>query len=419
MTDTEDRAGLEARITDEDVERARAQIGIPVPNKDTPFVQVPDASSISHFAFGYGDDNPLFHDRGYSAGTRWGDVVAPPLYPIATGVDLAPSIPAEQEPLFRGLFRGVGKYYSGVEWEWYRPILPGDVVYCETATSAVTEKQSSFSGGRSVIETYQTLYVNRVGEPIAVRRESYVSAERSGSKKAGKHASIERQVWTDELLAEVEACYADEARQGAEILTIEQVNVGEPLQRIAKGPLTTTDIISMHMGMGWGGYGQGPLRLAYEHRRKMRAFYTPDEFGVPQVVQRLHWDQQRALDLGLPAPYDYGQMRSCWLTQAVTNWMGDDAWLWRFGCQTRGFNFHGDVQWCTGEVTATREEGPHHVADVDLAATNQRGELTAPGTATVILPSKGRPLVLPQPPDDLRELGARMVTDRAARLRQP
>ena len=417
-TDIDDADGIDARITDEDVARAHAQVGIPVPARTPSWAPVPDLSSIAHFAWGYGDDNPLYSDEDYARTTRWRGVIAPPLFLIATGVDETPPLPPELKPVFKGLFAGVGKYYSGVEWEWYRPVYPGDIVLCETSTSAVTERQSSFSKGRVVVETFQTLYVNRVGEPIGVRRESYVNAERRGSREAGKNASIERQHWTPEALAEIDALYADERRQGSEPLWFEQVSTGEPLQTIAKGPLTTTDIISMHMGMGWGGYGQGPLRLAWEHRSRMPAFYTPDEYGVPQVVQRLHWDDRRARDLGLPAPYDYGQMRACWLTQLVTNWMGDEGWLWKFSCQARGFNFHGDVHRCTGTVTDTRREGPHRVVDLELAATDQRGRVTTPGAATVILPSReSGPVRLPAPPDDLAERGVAMAASAAERRR--
>jgi hypothetical protein len=148
----------------------------------------------------------------------------------------------------------------------------------------------------------------------------------------------------------------------------------------------------------------------------MPAFYVLDEYGVPDVVQRLHWDQQRAQELGLPAPYDYGQMRTCWLSHLVTNWMGDDAWLWRLSSEVRRFNFMGDTHWCTGEVTAKRIEGEHCVVDLEIRATNQRGEVTTPGLATVILPSRvNGPVTLPKPPAELAQRGGEMAAESAAR----
>jgi acyl dehydratase len=189
------------------------------------------------------------------------------------------------------------------------------------------------------------------------------------------------------------------------------VEVGEPLVPVAKGPLTMVDIIAMHMGLGLSSSGIGPLRYNWRQRTKMPAFFVEDAYGVPDVVQRVHWDHARATQLGLPTSYDYGQMRTSWLIHLVTNWMGDDAWLWRLDCQSRAFNFMGDTTICSGEVMAKRIEDGHHVVDLRLAGTNQRGEVTAPGTATVILPSRAAgPVVLPTPPTDMAERGAALRT---------
>jgi len=402
---------IEGRITDEDVERARKQIGIPVPSRDEPWNRIPERSSISHFAFGYGDDNPLWHDEAYARSTRWGGLIAPPLYAISTGLDETPSFDdPDMKQLFRGLFRGVGKYYSGVAWEWYRPIVPDEPVLRRTFTSEVVEKQSSFSKGRSVIETFRTIYGDLDGNAIAVRDESYVNAERHGSKDAGKYASTDRARYTPDDIAAIDAEYAAEEQRGADTNWFEQAMVGEPLVPVIKGPLTVVDIISMHMGMGWGGYGIGPLRYAWKKRQSMPAFFVPDEFGVPDVVQRLHWDATRASELGLPAPYDYGQMRTCWLTHLVTNWIGDDGWLWKFSNQVRAFNFHGDVHRCSGEVVAKERVGGRGQVQLDIRATNQRGDVTTPGSATVLLPSRdGGPVVLPDPPPDVAAHAAEMA----------
>ena len=44
----------------------------------------------------------------------------------------------------------------------------------------------------------------------------------------------------------------------------------QSLPTMVKGPLTVTDLINMHMGGGWFGYGNPPLRLGFENRKKMR-----------------------------------------------------------------------------------------------------------------------------------------------------
>lgn len=399
------------RITQEDIDRARQQIGVPKFAYNKSYNARASSDVLSHFAWACGDDNPLWHDRELGGKTRWRDQIGYPLFLHSTGTNLTPKPTAEQKALFKGLFRGVGKYYTGVEWTWWRPIYPDEQFFTERFTSAVKiNEQSSFSGGISVTEVYSDLWVDRAGLPVGRREESYLSAEREGSRKTGRYAAIQRQTYMPEDIARIDEVYAAEQRRGAEKRWWEDVSVGDTLTPVAKGPLTMVDIIAMHMGLGLSSSGIGPLRYNWRQRQRMPAFFVPDRFGVPDVVQRVHWDHDRAQELGLPTSYDYGQMRTSWLIHLVSNWMGDDAWLWKLSCQSRAFNFMGDITICSGSVIGKRVDGDHHVVDLRLAGTNQRGEVTAPGTATVILPSRQHgPVLLPVPPQDDLRRGARML----------
>lgn len=416
MADDNSTAG---RITDEDIERARQQIGVPKFAFNKPYNTAASSDSMRHFAFACGDDNPLFNDRQYGRTTRWGDQIAPPLFLHSTGINLTPKPDAELKKLFKGLFRGVGKYYTGVDWTWWRPLYPDEQVFVERVTSNISVKEmSAFSGGRTVTETYRDLYVDRAGSPVGRREEHYLSAERQGTKKAGRYAGIQRQTYTEDDIAKIDEVYAAEQRQGPAPRYWEDVEVGQELTPVAKGPLTMVDIISMHMGLGLSSSGIGPLGLGYKQRKKMPAFYVPDEWGVPDVVQRVHWDHQRATSLGLPTSYDYGQMRTSWLIHLVTNWMGDDAWLWKLSCQSRAFNFMGDTTICTGKVVGKDMIEGRPCVELELASTNQRGENTAPGSAVVILPSREQgPVVLPWPEPEMARRGAEILQGAADRAR--
>lgn len=407
---------IAATITDEDIARARRQIGISVPLRTPTHSPRAETATIHNFTWAYGDDNPLFMDPDYGRATRWREMIAPPMFPIGTGVCETPRLMAEKKKLFRGMFKGVGKYYSGVRWELYRPIYPGDQLYIDWSTVEVEVKESKFGGGQSVLETYRVLHVDRRGEPVAVRYESYVNAERGGSKKAGKHDDIKRQTYTDDDIAEINRLYAAEERRGADPRYWEDVTVGDALVPIVKGPMTLTDVISQHIGWGFGEYGIGPLRHAWNLRTsKMKGFYTKDDFGVPDVVQRMHWEPDWAERIGLPAPYDYGQMRSLWMSHLLTNWMGDDAWLWKMSNRLNAFNFLGDTHIFSGQVTEKAHGPAGGSVDITVKGTNQRGEDTVTGTATIMLPSrKNGPVSLPTAPDELRARGASMMDLRGA-----
>jgi len=399
-------------ITEADIERARQQIGVPQFVRTKTYNPQADTNSMTHFAYGNGDDNPLYHDLEYAKSSRWGDLIAAPIYPISAGICVTPKYDGEKKKLFRGLFKGVGKYHTVSDWDWYRPINPGDELYYEHLTTDVDVKQSSFSKGRSIIEIYRTLYVNKLGEPVAVRNETFASLERKGSKEGGKYKDFQREHYSDDDIAKMDEVYAAEIRRGENTRYWEDVEVGDVLQEVAKGPLTITDIMFSHMARGWGGYGIGPLRYAWDMRQRMPAFFSKDQFGVPDNVQRLHWDWDWAEKIGLPVPVDYGQNRLSWLTHLVTSWMGDDAWLSNINVEFRDFNFIGDFSICKGSVTDKREVNGQYLVDIELECSNQRGVVSSPGTATVILPSKkAGVVVLPQPPADLALHGAQIIKD--------
>jgi hypothetical protein len=164
--------------------------------------------------------------------------------------------------------------------------------------------------------------------------------------------------------------------------------------------LRVTDMVCWHVGMGMGLYGVKALRLGYQQRQKVPKFFRPDDLNIPDVQQRVHWDPEWARRAGNPAIYDYGRMRETWLVHLCTDWMGDDAWLWKLDCQFRKFNYVGDTQWMRGRVTRRYlADGDRPAVDLDIWGENQRGETTTPGHASVLLPSREHGAVrLPEPP---------------------
>jgi acyl dehydratase len=410
-----------ARITDEDIERERAQIGVSQFEHGECFNRLVSDDGIRHFAFGFvADENPLWHEPDYGAKTRWRGQIAPPLFPTTTGINETPKYDTpEMKALFKGLYRGVGRYNVGTNWKLFRPIRPGDVIYHDTAVSNVQVKEnSSFSGARTVLDTIRHLYVDRDGRPVAVRCENFINAERGGSREVGKHANTQRHVYTDEEIARIDGVYAAEEIRGAEPRWWEDVNPGDSIVPVVKGPLGTLDIIAGHLGWGLSGtYGAGPFRYDWKTRQKLSAFYSKDRYGVPQTMMRVHWEQERAAELGLPAPYDYGQMRSNWMAHAITNWMGDDAWIATLDTEIRGFNFHGDTTFITGTVVSKNDADDICSVELVIIGTNQRDEITCKAYGKIRLPSRTKgAVVLPFPDADICARGADLMATAARRL---
>ncbi len=397
-------SGAEApRITEEGLARLRRRIGIPEPHPVGPHYARPGFDAFRHVAEAYGDDNPLWCDPSYGATTRWSTAIAPP--PLVGGDSLigddeiAQVAPQHRELMRGDPLRGVHAFYSASLREWWAPLLPDRRVTRRNALVAVLDKPSDFAE-RAVHEWTAQVFRQESGPLLAGQYRLMIRTERTKARERKKYDATVIEPYTDDQIAEIEAQYAGEARRGDQPRWWEDVAEGDPVGPLVKGPLTVTDMICWHVGMGMGLYGIKPLRLGARNRARVPRFFHRDELNVPDVMQRVHWDPDFARRSGNPTTFDYGRMRETWLIHLCTDWMGDDAWLWRLRCEFRRFNYVGDTQWLRGRIARKYlAVGDRPAVDLTLEAVNQRGETTTPGEATVLLPSRAHgPVRLPDPP---------------------
>lgn len=400
----------EYSITDEDIERQNKLLGYMSPSKHREYNQTATVDNIRNWSHGCGDDNPLFCDPEYAEGTRWGGVIAPGMMIGSVNAPmLGDKTPDEIRQLRKSLFRGVHVFVSGSTWDFYRPLRPGDTVYSYNGDETTEVKDSEFAG-RSVIKTRKDVKMNQRGEVVAVYRILSILTERKTAKKKGKYADIKPATYSDEDIAEIDKVYAAEEVRGSETRYFDDVNVGDSLGKMAKGPLTVTDVICFHSG-GYGFVPYAPTvgRLAHKNRQRIAPFYIKNEYGIPDVAQRLHWDPLWAQAIGNPMAYDYGVMRENYLFHYLSDWAGDDGIITHVHDEIRKFNYIGDTQMITGEVVGKREENGQYLVDVKATFVNQRGDETVRATATIALPKKGRMAMYPEVPADLAEEAARMM----------
>jgi acyl dehydratase len=360
------------QITDAMVEALRQRLGIerPIPN---PYNTEAGRDAIRHFAHGIGDLNPLWQDPAYAAQTRWGGIIAPPCFLYSCGFGRSGGLP------------GVHGLFAGSDWTFYRPVPVGTPIQATVKLVEVSEKTGAFAG-RQILQIDESVYRDAAGNVLAAVRNPVMRTERHTAQRQGKYASITPRVWMPEELAAIDEELARQQPRGATPRYWDDVVVGEELPSIVKGPLTVTDCIGWLMG--WGSPFIRPHLAGFAYRRRHPAAYIPNELGVPDVPERVHWDHAFARAIGAPAAYDYGPQRVSWLGHLLSHWMGDDGWLQTLKVQVRRFNIVGDLTRCKGVVTHKRIEGTQHLVECDVWAENQRGERTAIGTATVVLPQR-------------------------------
>ena len=338
------------------------------------FNRAATADAIRHFAWGIGDDNPLWNDEDYGAKTQYGGLVAPPMWIYscyqAGGLGL---------PSFTGL-------HIGTEWTFNHVVKAGEEirgVHIRTELSSKPVRHAK----RALYQATLNRYTNQRGEVVAERllkelrflpedisKEHYMTQPRPG--------------YTDEELRQITEEYSGEARRGSALRYWEDVEVGEEIPMIVKGPFTPRDSIAYYMGIGSRSHvAHKGFWIGLRRTHPDRIIIDP-ETGLPEERQMHHVKDSMAQARGMPYCFEVGPHRVANMAHAVTNWMGDDGFLKSFNARLRQPTFVGDIYRVHGKVTGKSKVDGEPLVDVELNAVNQGGTLVSPGQAVVRLPSK-------------------------------
>ena len=381
MTTSEDTSY--GRITQEGIDKIKARLGVYY--HGTRHVGKVTADAIRTYAQGMGERNPLYFDEEYGRSTPHGSMIATPIFLWTVRAPTATNL---------GGMPGVHSFYGGSEWEYFRPVTPGDVISTSYRPYDVVEKSSRYAG-HMAIQYAQTLYVDRGAEAVAKAKAWSIRTERQAAREKDAFRGIEKPKYTKEDLEAIWDVYDREEIRGAAPRYWEDVMEGDSLPPIVRGPLRVVEIIfgagrfdAFNIGVGASPGGNHYYR--WSAFRKYMGFAEPDpETGVPDHPHRGHWEETMAKIIALPGIYDLGPQRGSWLAQIVTNWTGDNAFVRKFHHELRRFNIEGDTTWVQGKVTRNWVEGDQHLVECETSCQNQRGETTGTARVEVVLPSKG------------------------------
>lgn len=106
--------------------------------------------------------------------------------------------------------------------------------------------------------------------------------------------------------------------------------------------------------------------------------------GASGDFYEIHYDQDFARAQDLPGVIIHGALKSAWLAQLVTDWMGREGELQSIAVRYRDMDVPGDVLTCSGIVTA--KDDATKTVHCELTLTNSAGNITTTGDAVVALP---------------------------------
>lgn len=325
--------------------------------------------NIRRFTTGVGDFNPLWRDEEYAKKSRFGMITAPPSFVFSVDLGVGASINGGIDPS-RLSAKYISLFYSGCELEFHRPIWQGDRLIAYQKPVDIIRKRSR-SLGEICFCTGLTTYMNNRHEPVATTRTLMarfvnpgkgVQYDREDKKGMGKE-SPDALVW-------------ERGRRGSQTRYWQDVNEGEELPTLPKGTYTLTEMFQFSFN------AMTPNR---PNRKTIEEAGTID-FGGGGRADADYSQRNRAQQ----GQFDFGPQRICWVTQIVTDWMGDDGTLKTLKVAIRHPNVVGDTNTVKGKVRNTYVKDGEQLADVEFWNENQSGLATAPGIATVALPLKSR-----------------------------
>lgn len=137
-----------------------------------------------------------------------------------------------------------------------------------------------------------------------------------------------------------------------------------------------------HVGLVLPTVTKGPMMVGHQVRWAGACDNYESEF---------HHDEYVAKAQGLPGIILSGPLLASYmLTVVQTEWLGRHARLVRFSDQNRGSTMPRDLAHIAGKVTRTFEEDGRRFVEIECSITNQKGEVTTPGSALAELPRRGR-----------------------------
>lgn len=381
----------QAVIDDAMIESMRAKAGANLRIEHSVNNEVATRIAVTKFVGGIGDINPLWTDADHATASPYGGPVAPPSFIIGcfSGIQFG--------------WPGLGSFHSMSHITFDRPVYRGDTVNSSCLYDGFDGPAPSKFAGRSVTDKFINSYVNQLGEQIATIRWNVINYERgnrlaktkaesSGAENAEKKPSGPQlpHPWDLDEVAEIEKRILAEHPRGAEPRYWEDVNVGDALDVITKGPIGLTDEIAFVAG------GGTPIPRLKAHAASLHDYQAHPAWAfrdpitsANEPIYSVHYNYQAAQAMGVAFQYDVGFQRQCWQIHQLTHWAGDAAWIKECSAQYRKFVYLSDVVELRGEVIDKRvDDDGEHVVEVRTSAVNQRDENSMPGGAVIALPTK-------------------------------
>lgn len=367
------------KITDEMIENMRTKIGLELRIDGSRNNSEATRYAILRFAEGIGDDNPLWIDEEYAASTPLGGMVAPPTWVFCCFAGIQFGWP------------GLGSVHSGSDLQFFRYVRKGDAISVRCVYDGFDGPTPSRFAGQKIVERFKIDFWNQDEESVAQHILYITRFERGAAQeRAGGDAIEIPHPWTLDELESIDEEVLAERPRGDEIRWWDDVDVGDEIDNVTRGPIGLTDELA------YVAAGAAPIPRIAAHGAALRKYKNQPNWAFRdptthawEPLYSVHYNHYAARQMGALAPYDVGPQRISWQVNMLTNWAGDFSFVKRIEDRFRGFVYFSDVVRLGGRIASkyVDDDGDSVVA-VETWAENQRGLNVMPGSAVVALPAR-------------------------------
>ena len=243
------------KFTDEMLADMRSKIGTELRTDTCLNNEYATRLAILRFVEGIGDDNPLWTDVDYATATPHGTLIAPPSFIFACMASVQFG------------WRGLGGFHAETILKFHRTIRVGDKITARVFFDGFDGPIESNFGATRIKDYIRQEYYNQDDELVAEFICSRMRYERTEAQKRATSRTITiPHPWTEEEVAAIEEQVLAETPRGATPRYWDDVNVGDEIDVITKGPIGLTDEIAFIAG------GAAPIPRVAAHRVALRRY---------------------------------------------------------------------------------------------------------------------------------------------------
>jgi len=343
--------------------------------------------------------NRLHYDDEFAAESRFGRLVAPDSFAVATddGHGTAPACV--------GRIPSSHLVFGGDEWWFHGPrIVAGDLIHNERIPFDYVVKETRFAGP-TCFQRGDNHYYNAKGDKIATQRSTSIRYRADLARQMGSLKASEDPEWTDEQLEEIEGRKLEYIKALHELghrkRHWDDVKVGDSLPTRVFGPHSIVSFTTewrAYLFTIWAGVHRrtdlnieelgftGPM-AGKEQDAELEQENPELTDGAYIGPSRGHLFPRWARYIGMPRAYGYGASMGAWILDYLAGWAGEWGGIVHSNCAYRGPAFTGDITITTASVSdKSIDEQGRSIVQVDCRMTNQLGTTLATAKAEIQLP---------------------------------